>query len=67
MELSEKKLRGFALNIAHLLPTRPDEARRVCELALVLLEWRNSTGPEPVQADPALGRAAARIVSIASR
>ena len=67
MELSERDLRGFALHIAHLLPMRPDEARRVCDLALVLLEWRNSTGPEPVQADLTPGRATARIVSIASR
>jgi hypothetical protein len=67
MDFSEKDLRSFALHIAHLLPPRPDEARRVCELALVLLEWRNRTGPEPVQGDPVPGPASARIVSIASR
>jgi hypothetical protein len=68
MEFSEKDLRGFALHIADQLPIRPDEARRVCELALVLVEWRNRTDPEPDQADPAPPlRAAAKIVSIASR
>lgn len=67
MESSEKDLRGFALHIADLLPTRPDEARRVCELALILVGWRNRTDPEPDQADPAPARAAAKIVSFASR
>jgi hypothetical protein len=64
MEFSEQDLRGYALQVAELLWMRPDEARRICELALVLVEWRNRTDPEP---DQATARAAAKIVSIAAR
>ena len=69
MESSETDLRGLALEIAGMLWMKPDEARRVCELALVLVDWRNRTDPdqEPDQAGPPPARTTTNVVSLAAR
>ena len=66
MELLERDLRGHALQVAELLWMSPDEARRICELALELVEWRNRTDPDP-EPDQARARTSAQVVSIGAR
>jgi len=50
---SEKALREAALNIAQYLPDDED-AKKICDLALQLCDWRDCSEPldEPPDKDP---------------